>query len=189
MRKLSVRDLVEDVRKSLAAKTYLSALSLALTLPDIMAQIEYPELKGQGNVGNRYKRWINEYYVFENPNKRKHPESETTVALEGLMDKFDGKFFYDLRCSFLHDGSNDVSKRISDLNFELSFDEGNSTTVWGYPGHQPYQKNHVLSVPTFCNRVCDITERLLDKWKDDPEKQECLEKYEIKLSCIDNPHQ
>lgn len=57
MRKLTIHDTVEDIRKALAGNAYLSALALALTIPDILSKAEYPEL---GRTGDRYMRWIDE---------------------------------------------------------------------------------------------------------------------------------
>jgi hypothetical protein len=36
---------IKDINLALTNKSYLSALALSLTLPDICGQIEYPDLK------------------------------------------------------------------------------------------------------------------------------------------------
>ncbi|WP_273832345.1 hypothetical protein [Guptibacillus sedimenti] len=38
-------DKIKDIKIALNNKSYLSALALSLTLPDICGQIEYPDLK------------------------------------------------------------------------------------------------------------------------------------------------
>lgn len=46
---------VKDVKLALKGGAYQSALALALTLPDICGQIEYPNEK---SVGERYKKMV-----------------------------------------------------------------------------------------------------------------------------------
>ena len=163
---------------------YLSALALALTIPDTLAQICYPEMKGRGKVGERYACWIDEYYICR-PEPSEEHDSESTRVLNKVIDNLNGKFFFELRNSFLHSDSNDVTKHMADLDFELSFNDGDATSVFGYGGC--YWKHHVLSVPDFCKTVCAITEHLLDEWKDDAEKQDLLGKFGIKLWGYDDP--
>ena len=179
-----MKNMVEDIYRALDAKAYLSALALSLTLPDVLAQIEYPELEGKGHVGQRYIRWIDEHYVTKPPSKE--PDDADLVGtpiLNELVSKFDGLFFFKLRCSFLHSGNNDISEAIDDLDFELSFEPTSATTVLTYEG--VHLKHHTLSVPDFCMRICGITECLLDKWKDNSEVQDRLEQYCVRLRCFD----
>ena len=51
-------DEIEKARKQGFGRVVLPA---AISLPDICGGVEYPELKGPKNVGERYKRWIKEY--------------------------------------------------------------------------------------------------------------------------------
>ena len=48
-----INKLVEDINKALDNEAYFSALSLALTLPDICGKAEFPETKS----GRRYIDW------------------------------------------------------------------------------------------------------------------------------------
>lgn len=85
---------------SLDNKNYLSALALALILPDICGKIAYPEIK---QVNKRYTQWYNEYiYKFEILNN-----------IENL-NWLDGTMIYKLRCNFFHDGSSDISEYMQD---------------------------------------------------------------------------
>lgn len=184
MKKLNVGDIVEDIYRSLDAGAYLSALALALTIPDTLAQITYPELKGRGHVKDRYVRWINEYYICR-PEPSEEHDSECTRIMNGVIDNINGDFFFELRNSFLHSDSNDVTRHMADLDFELSFEDGCATSVFG--SGDCYWKHHVLSVPDFCKTVCAIAEHLLEKWKYDTEKQALLDKFGIKLWRYDEP--
>ncbi|MFD1259469.1 hypothetical protein [Entomomonas asaccharolytica] len=80
---------IEDIEKALKAKAYLSALALALTLPDICGKVAYPKLK----VGERYIKWFDEHVTDDSPNE---------IANYPILD---GKKCYKLRCAFLHEGS------------------------------------------------------------------------------------
>ena len=183
MKKLGLKDIVNDVYRALDAKAYLSALALTLTIPDTLSQITYPELEGKGNVRERYVRWMEEYYVCK-PKTFEDKYSECSRLMNEVINRLDGDFFYELRNSFLHSDSNDVSKKMSDLDFELSFSNGCITSVSESNGG--YTKHHVLSVPDFCERICATTEQLIEQWGCDDEKQAQLKKFQIKLCHFDD---
>ncbi|KQU24975.1 hypothetical protein ASG65_16740 [Bacillus sp. Leaf13] len=98
---------IKDIKLALNNKSYLSALALSLTLPDMCGKIEYPHFKSKDGyriVGRQYAAWfddwVNQYYADDtgwiNDNaKAKNPY-------------FTGKMCYSLRCSFLHDGNSDI---------------------------------------------------------------------------------
>ena len=52
---------INDVKSALKAGAYQSALALALTLPDICSQIEYP---AENMVGICYPQWCDKYINF-----------------------------------------------------------------------------------------------------------------------------
>lgn len=88
--------LIEDIEKALNHDCYLSALGLALTLPDICGKAKYPEEKNSV----RYKKWYDEYVgEFE-----KRPFDNTLPYLSGEV-------IYSLRCSFVHEGNPNISKK------------------------------------------------------------------------------
>ena len=56
---------IQDIYKAIKGKSYITALSLALCLPDICGKAEYPNDK----TTSRYKKWYCKYIgEFENPN-------------------------------------------------------------------------------------------------------------------------
>jgi hypothetical protein len=91
-----VYELINDMNKALDNDCYLSALAIALMLPDICAKAEYPEEKSNRK---RYITWYDEYIgeCF------KDPESDKTPYLSGEV-------IYSLRCNFLHQGTPNVEK-------------------------------------------------------------------------------
>jgi hypothetical protein len=90
-------ELIKDIQKALKAEAHISALSLALTIPDICGEIAFPEIK---KVSERYKKWYDKYIPF--------PKDFTL--------KFDGLKCYKLRCALLHSGN---TKGIPVHEFEL----------------------------------------------------------------------
>ena len=82
-------------RAAVKHENWLAALALALMLPDICAEIEWPGKKG----GKRYaKRWENRF-------------ANTYRYATGPSDYVTGKEIYRLRCAYLHEGSEVQSNR------------------------------------------------------------------------------
>lgn len=102
--------IIKDVTLALKHRSYLSALALALTIPDICGQIEYPHLtknNGKRNIKRQYETWfddwVNQYFAdftgwSDDFSKAKNPY-------------FTGEMCYRLRCSFLHSGNSDIDIR------------------------------------------------------------------------------
>lgn len=103
----SLQGRARDAIKAFESGAYISALSLALALPDICASRLYPNLK----CGERYAWWFNEYVSSNYCNEA----SEENVDSESY---FDGDDCYRLRCVFLHEGINalDVSRNKTAYN-------------------------------------------------------------------------
>lgn len=91
--------LVEDVERAIEHECYFAALALALTLPDICGQAEFPY---EGN-GARYTKWCRQFVCEEN--SRDNPYS-------GDMPYLNDDMLYNLRCAFLHQGIPNPSANI-----------------------------------------------------------------------------
>src|SRR5260221_10862247 len=94
-----MQDLVTSVRNAIAQGNWYAALSLALALPDICGFLESPNDGSQ----RRYVAWCNQFlsprYTHAiGPNRDQH------VFLSG-------QDCYALRCAFLHEGSDDVTRQ------------------------------------------------------------------------------
>ena len=108
---------IAEIRSCIRNKEYEAALALALTLPDICGQVEYPDQK----VGARYRAWINNYvdknilffsHIFEVVIPTVE-EVNTTRTFETIT----AEDIYQLRCSFLHSGDDDIaSDRIDEFH-------------------------------------------------------------------------
>jgi hypothetical protein len=79
---------LRDILRALEGGSAFSALALTLALPDICGSIEYPEMNRPGQVGERYRRWCNEWAQM------------LTVC---------GADCYALQCAYLHSGSDEFS--------------------------------------------------------------------------------
>lgn len=77
---------------------FFAALSLALTIPDICGNKQYPEEK---SGATRYAKWFNRYvaHLYRNAN-------EDADVSDCDACYFDGDDCYQLRCVFLHEGTN-----------------------------------------------------------------------------------
>ena len=84
------------MNKALDNDCFFSALSLALTLPDICGKAKYPT---DGNK-KRYIAWYDEYVGAY----------EQCPGEEGEMPYLSGEVVYQLRCSFLHQGNPNIDK-------------------------------------------------------------------------------
>lgn len=80
--------LVEELDRTVEAQCFLSALTLAVTIPGVCSKVEYPEILGESR---RYCKWCREYIS----NSILTPEE-----------------FYALRCSVLHNGNDELKEQI-----------------------------------------------------------------------------
>ena len=110
MEVVMLKHIIDDIERAKNNKAYLSALALALTLPDICGNIEYLNPK----VSFRYEKWYNTwvYKYF----KQKESENEF-IARASNATKFDGAFCYRLRCAMLHSGNTDLT--VNDIKFDV----------------------------------------------------------------------
>ncbi|MEG0286334.1 MULTISPECIES: hypothetical protein [Vagococcus] len=113
---LKIIEVIEDANRKDCS---LPALALALTLPDICSQIEYPH---ETNVGHRYRLW---YEKHVHKNESFHHLQNTYYARfhqeESLLESFSGHACYKLRCLLLHQGDSALSGEVKydDLYFHI----------------------------------------------------------------------
>ena len=95
-----IQKLIDDMNHALDASCYLAALAIALMLPDICGKAAYPDVS---RTGDRYKTWYNEYVgQFE-----KCPVG-SGYEDEPIMPYLNGEVIYNLRNSFLHQGTPNI---------------------------------------------------------------------------------
>lgn len=139
-----MKEKVLQIRKALEAEIYLPALALALTLPDICGQIEYPK----NGVRERYIKWFNDWVAhwyaddtgwIENGKKPKNPY-------------FTGEMCYGLRCAYLHSGNSKTR-----YNFGLIM---NSCDSYSYSNSDKTKIIGIsVDVKLLCKNICDAAEK------------------------------
>lgn len=102
-----LKRIIDDITVSLENNAYISALALALTIPDICGKAEYPNENGNKK---RYLDWYETYIgvVYKNALSR-----DTTS-----MPYLSGEIIYSLRCSLLHQGTPNIEEKLG-LQFSL----------------------------------------------------------------------
>lgn len=94
--------LIDDVNKALGAKCYFSALTLALTFPDICGKAEYPQ---ENSTAKRYKDWYDEKIG-------KYEQCPCEQCRNTSMPYLSGDVVYSLRNSLLHQGTPNINVNI-----------------------------------------------------------------------------
>jgi len=162
---------INSIRNALECECYLPAFALALTLPDICGQIEYPDYvnkKGGRLVGKQYKTWFDEWanHLYADPT------GWTDDYKKAKSPYFTGQMCYELRCSFLHSGNSDIKdfgEKEDEENrysyyFELCINGGDSFgMIWESPQKDIDKikklKTVRIDVGTLCENLCSSAER------------------------------
>jgi len=92
-----MRSFLESIQLSLETKNWYAALAVALTIPDICGSIANPK----EHSGPRYKQWCQKYLT---PRYTLPMPTGETVFLSA-------EDTYALRCAYLHEGADDVSRQ------------------------------------------------------------------------------
>lgn len=166
----SMRGRMDDVRKAFEAGAFLSAISMALTLPDICGDRLYPNTSSS----ERYASWFDEYvapaYVGLRPDDPKAWEIGDSDAGSApcTTSYFSGADCYQLRCVYLHEGINAPHPEKSKTPFNVIqfrlFDE----TLAGCDGIEKTQGNResagFLKIDLDLRKFLDNLETGIDKF-------------------------
>ena len=87
--------IISEVRMALSHELYLSALALALTLPDTCGKADYPDEK---HNGVRYKNWCSQYVITD--------RCDSPYGCD--MPYLNEEIIYSLRNSLLHQSTPNV---------------------------------------------------------------------------------
>ncbi len=177
MSKQGVHEIISSIREAVVKECWIPALATALTLPDIMGQIEFPEMvvekgkrKGQRLAGKQYKAWFAKHVEHWFANEQGWDEDGKPIN-----PYFSADMCYRLRCSMLHQGNDDIEH---DLNFEDKEDfeykyafelRANACNSYGATWVSPstYGKKRktiqvCIDVKTLCNALCDEAQMFLE---------------------------
>jgi hypothetical protein len=159
-------DKISDVRNALKNRTYLSALALALTFPDICCQVEHGLTDDQNSIRQYYIDWVNAHMET----------ADFHFPVPGFeIQTFTGNMCYALRCKVLHNGNLNLKATAPNLNilideFRLTSPES-SDYYCGYqykttPCDNGTTKNvTIIAVDYLCERLCDAAENFYNNWE------------------------
>ena len=112
-----IKTILQDIVR--AKNNHAYALAMALTLQNILSNIEYGQETHKDKYIEWYDKWVYKYY--------KHPMSENEFINKSIeFTKFDGKNCYLLRCALLHSGNTDLKNKKGEKEidqFELCVSE------------------------------------------------------------------
>lgn len=141
-----VKKFTDAIRLSIKNCNWYAAIFIALTMPDVCGKLEQPEKESK----ERYIEWYNRYLLKIN-----------TMVLSNEEHVFlTGRDCYALRCSILHEGSEDISRqRAREVLSKIYI-----TTL----GSHRIKTDDVLSlnVSVFCEEMCQAVESWYDDVKD-----------------------
>jgi hypothetical protein len=152
----SLSHYLRDILRAMDGASPFSAIALTLTLPDICGSIEYPEMHRPDQVGERYRRWCNEWAQM------------VTVS---------GADCYALRCAFLHNGGDEFSgpaARYATFN-RTEFTVGQIGGGWA-ANAIPVGAGQMARIPheTFCRDMVSSAEGWRRARSDDPRVAEAI---------------
>jgi hypothetical protein len=153
------------VKDSLRQENWYSALTLALTLPDICGKLESPN----SSSSKRYIKWFDQYL-----------DGKYYTEIQGNKIVFlTGRDAYALRCSYLHGGEGDISaQRVQELLEECLF-MAPKFINGEFTGPHCNQINNKLQlrVDLFCLDICSG----VDKWVENNKGKKKLHEVTSKM--------
>ena len=180
---IDVNYYIEEIKKDLANKQFISALAIALMLPNICAKLENPEIDKIHK--EKYVKWFNRWVYrkyYSHPNNKEIRKSK--VKNPNLFKiKIDGDLCYALRCSILHSGDDKIKiaeiwkkddkekvKRIKpnkielclNSNSELEYQYGDSTHIFGRLNDENQEVSIRFNIITFIDNIIKGTEDFLN---------------------------
>ena len=140
--------LVAAVRHGVADHNWYAALGLALALPDICGFLDSPSSGSQ----QRYVTWCDQFLV---------PKYTRQVGARHITHTFlSGEDCYALRCAFLHEGSDEITRQRA-RNALDSFHFVSPPARGGSFHCNQVNNNLQLQVDTFCEDMCHGVEAWL----------------------------
>lgn len=101
-RNTSIRARMNDVVRAFNADAFLSAISLSLTLPDVCGHRLFPD----DGSRIRYEKWFDKYVASAYMEDGEVMDDFEVKLHESPLCYFTGADCYQLRCVYLHEGSN-----------------------------------------------------------------------------------
>ena len=152
-------DRVWEIERNISDERWQSALALALTLPDILGGIAYPEVvrryrdgrimldkqkKPTRDVGSQYIRWFDDYAALFF--KQNEADADPYIC---------GERCWQLRCEYLHQNKgfiNDPAEQ--EVHFHLGVNCGSSVCEFDKSETEDEVLNIRIDIEQFCIRMC-----------------------------------
>lgn len=135
--------LANSLKSSISSGNWYGALFLALSLPDILGRIKYPNMSSQ----KRYSLWFKEYI------------QEKYTTRNGVH--LSGNDCYALRCSALHEGSEWIEKqRAREIVKRFKFYLPKEGIIYH---NNMFGGTLQLQVDIFCNDILEGVERFVEE--------------------------
>jgi len=159
-----MKQTITAIRDAIDKECWLPALALALTVPDVLGQVAYPNY----GVGRRYRTWFH-----ENVEHRFADHTGYDDNWDAKRPYFTADMCYKLRCEILHAGNDDIDfeygareeDRDYDYDFELRVHACNSFGSWWVSPHGDERiTEHVrvcIDIKTLCDALCEEAERFM----------------------------
>ncbi|MBO5109549.1 MAG: hypothetical protein J6D21_02425 [Clostridia bacterium] len=143
--------MIDEIEACLEHELYMSALMLALTIPDICGKAEYPHAK---YIVARYTGWYNQYM------EQYHKGAS---AYDVDLPYLSGEVVYNLRNSIFHSGNPNIDctkvqqEECKIDQFELHFGKsllGDTSAVSYGAGMKIVERRYEVNVYLLCSRLC-----------------------------------
>ncbi len=172
--KLGLQTRIDEIRKAIENEMFLSALTMALTVPDICGKLEGL----QGNDKEKYIGWVDKHIT-----KQYFPEvylDENHQYQESDKRAITGQRCYGLRCALLHSGNeeidlkhmdledrSDTAARIGKYKINLLDDPEDEIIYCTYSSdYNGILLEFYMNIRKFCERICNSAEELIKHQRD-----------------------
>lgn len=108
--------MIEEINRCLDNNCPISALSLALIIPDMCGKAEYPDKRNKQRYVKWFDEWIGNYETYEG----------------NEMPCLSGELVYSLRCSMLHEGNPQIeNEKFNIAEFSLIWSRKKESFMFG----------------------------------------------------------
>ncbi len=162
-----VYQIIREVEKCLKTECFISALTLALTIPDICGKAEYPAC----SPGKRYICWYDNHIGKNEKPPDIYDKEDPTQIVNNQLPYESGEIIYSLRNSVLHQGTPNIEKgkikeeRCIVTRFSLIISEasygGSSSRCSGY-GIDGERRMLEINIVNLCLKLCSAAKIFYD---------------------------
>ena len=146
--------IIKEINICLEHECFMSALGMALTLPDICGKAEYPT----DGVTKRYIKWTNEYISA-------YEKDDSPYGID--MPYLSGEILYNLRNTFLHQGNPNIDSskvknsrcKVDEFNLVIgSTFSGDTSSVHYGANQQVIYRRLDINIVNLCTKLTRTAE-------------------------------